>query len=176
VTAGRDADYTEFVESSLPALRRLAYLLCHDWHGADDLVQVTVTRLYVRWSKASAADNLEAYVRTMLFREFLHERRTSWARRVDLTDEPPTGASKASDQDAAIDMAAAIRRLPPRQRAVLVLRFHCDLSVEQSAALLGCSQGNVKSQTARALAALRRTLEPGAFPLVHPRPEVADHA
>ena len=176
MTAGRDADFSEFVESSIPALRRLAYLLCHDWHGADDLVQATVTRLYVRWAKAAGADNLEAYVRTMLLREFLHERRTSWARRVDLTDEPPTGASRAPDQDAAIDLASAIRRLPPRQRAVLVLRFHLDLSVEQSAALLGCSQGNIKSQTARALAALRRTLEPGPFPLERSNSEVADHA
>jgi len=85
VTAGRDVDFTEFVESSVPALRRLAYMLCHDWHSADDLVQATVTRLYVRWAKAAAADNLEAYVRTMLFREFLHERRTSWSRHVHLT-------------------------------------------------------------------------------------------
>jgi RNA polymerase sigma-70 factor (sigma-E family) len=176
VTAGRDADFTEFVESSVPALRRLAYMLCHDWHGADDLVQATVTRLYVRWTRAAAAENLEAYVRTMLFREFLHERRTSWARRVDLTDEPPAGAPAPPDQDAAIDLETAIRGLPPRQRAVLVLRFHLDLSVEQSAALLGCSQGNVKSQTARALAALRRTLESDSFPLVRSRGEVADHA
>jgi RNA polymerase sigma-70 factor (sigma-E family) len=176
VTAGRDADFSEFVESSIPALRRLAYLLCHDWHSADDLVQATVTRLYVRWVRAAAADNLEAYVRTMLFREFLHERRTSWARRVDLTDELPPGAAAATDHDTAIDLEAAIRRLPPRQRAVLVLRFHCDLSVEQTAAMLGCSQGNVKSQTARALAALRRSLEPGPFPLAHSSAEVADHA
>jgi DNA-directed RNA polymerase specialized sigma24 family protein len=63
VTAGRDVDFTLFAESSVPALRRLAYMLCHDWHSADDLVQAT--RLYVRWSRATAAENLEAYVRTM---------------------------------------------------------------------------------------------------------------
>jgi RNA polymerase sigma-70 factor (sigma-E family) len=176
VTAGRDVDFTEFVESSVPALRRLAYMLCHDWHSADDLVQATVTRLYVRWAKAAAADNLEAYVRTMLFREFLHERRTSWARHVRLTGELPPGPAAAPDHDSAMDIEAAIRGLPPRQRAVLVLRFHCDLSVEQAAAMLGCSQGNIKSQTARALAALRRSLDPSPFPLEHPRAEVADHA
>jgi RNA polymerase sigma-70 factor (sigma-E family) len=180
MTAGRDADFTAFVESSAPKLRRLAYLLCHDWHSADDLVQATVTRLFVRWATATSAANLEAYVRTMLFREFVHERRTSWARRVDLTDEPH-GTASTPDQDAAIDLETAIRGLPRGQRAVLVLRFHCDLSVEQVAEMLGCSQGNVKSQTARALAALRRSLEPGPaepgpFPLARARAEVTDHA
>jgi RNA polymerase sigma-70 factor (sigma-E family) len=176
VTGSRDVDFTAFVESSVPALRRLAYMLCHDWHNADDLVQATVTRLYVRWAKAAAADNLEAYVRTMLFREFLHERRTNWARRVDLTSELSPRPATATDHDSAMDIEAAIRGLPPRQRAVLVLRFHCDLSVEQAAAMLGCSQGNIKSQTARALAALRRSLDPTSFPLEHPSAEVADHA
>jgi RNA polymerase sigma-70 factor (sigma-E family) len=168
VTAGRDVDFTEFVESSVPALRRLAYMLCHDWHSADDLVQATVTRLYVRWAKAAAADNLEAYVRTMLFREFLHERRTSWSRHVHLTGELPPGPAAAPDHDSAMDIEAAIRGLPPRQRAVLVPRFHCDLSVEQAAEMLGCSQGNIKSQTARALSAQRRSLDPTSFPLEHP--------
>jgi RNA polymerase sigma-70 factor (sigma-E family) len=176
VTAGRDADFTEFVESAIPGLRRLAYMLCHDWHSADDLVQATITQLFARWSRAMGADNLEAYVRTMLFREFLHERRSSWATRVDLTAELPAEIAAPSDPEAAIDVAAAIRALPRSQRAVLVLRYHCDFSVEQSAALLGCSQGNVKSQTARALAALRRSLESDSFPLVRPRGEVADHA
>ena len=175
MTAGRDTDFTEFAESAVPGLRRLAYMLCHDWHSADDLVQATITRLFVRWPKAAGADNLEAYVRTMLLREFLHERRTSWARRVDLTAEPPAAIAPVPDAEAALDMAAAIGALPRSQRAVLVLRFHCDLSVEQSAALLGCSQGNVKSQTARALAALRRTLEP-IRPRAHSREEAADHA
>ena len=176
MTAGPHADFTEFAESAVPGLRRLAFMLCHDWHSADDLVQATITRLFVCWSKAATAANLEAYVRTMLLREFLHERRTSWARRVDLTAEPPASAQTTPDAEAAIDMAAAIRALPRSQRAVLVLRFHCDLSVEQSATLLGCSQGNVKSQTARALAALRRSLESDSFPLARSRGEVADHA
>jgi len=176
VTASRDADFTEYVSGSVAWLRRLAFMLCHDWHGADDLVQATITRLYVRWHQAAAADNLDAYVRTMLVREFLHQRRSSWARRVQVTDEVPPLPANVPDQDAAIDLETALAGLPPRQRAVLVLRFHCDLSVEQSAALLGCSQGNVKSQTARALAALRRSLEPGAAPPRPSREEMTDRA
>lgn len=164
VTAGRDAAFTDYVSACLPSLRRLAYVLCHDRHRADDLVQAAVTKLYVRWARAAAADNLDAYVRTILFREFLHERRSGWVRRVHLTDELPVlPTARDDDSDAAIDLQAAIAALPPGQRAALVLRFYCDLNVEQSAQILGCSQGNVKSQTARALAALRRAYGPDAM-------------
>jgi RNA polymerase sigma-70 factor (sigma-E family) len=162
VTAQRDAEFADYVGTAIPSLRRLAFLLCHDWHGADDLVQAAVTRLYVHWARAAAAGNLDAYVRTIVFREFLHERRTSWARRVSLTAEPLDSVTSARDHDTSLDLQAAIAVLPPRQRAALVLRFYCDLDVENSARVLGCSQGTVKSQTARALASLRRRLGPEA--------------
>jgi RNA polymerase sigma-70 factor (sigma-E family) len=164
VTGQRDTEFDEYVSASMPALRRLAFMLCHDWHGADDLVQAAVTRLYVRWARAAAADNLDAYVRTIVFREFLHERRSSWARRVSLTADPLESTALARDHDAALDLQTAIAGLPPRQRAALVLRFYCDLDVRRSAQVLGCSQGTVKSQTARALATLRRRLGPDAVP------------
>jgi RNA polymerase sigma-70 factor (sigma-E family) len=159
VKARTDAAFAEYVAASMTSLRRLAFMLCHDWHRADDLVQATVTRLYVRWARAATADSLDAYVRTILFREFLHEARSSWARRVHLTGEVPVTAAAVPDREAAMDLQTAIADLPPRQRAALVLRFYCDLNVEQSAQLLGCSQGTVKSQTARALTTLRRNLE-----------------
>jgi RNA polymerase sigma-70 factor (sigma-E family) len=162
VSVGRDRDspFTEYVSTSLPALRRLAYVLCHDRHKADDLVQAAVTRLYVRWARAVASDNLDAYVRTILFREFLHERRSSWARRVHLSDElPGPQPTTAHDSDTSIDLRTALGNLPPGQRAVLVLRFYCDLNVDQTAQILGCSQGSVKSQTAKGLAKLRRVYE-----------------
>jgi RNA polymerase sigma-70 factor (sigma-E family) len=161
VSAARDAEYTEYVTARLPALRRLAVVLCQDWQRADDLVQATITKLYVHWGRASAADHVDAYARAMLVREFVHERRSSWVRRVSLgggvTDRP----AAAVDHDAALDLRAAVAALPPRQRATLVLRFYCDLNVDQAARLLGCSPGTVKSQTAKALTALRRALEPG---------------
>ncbi len=156
--ARREVEYAEYVSASLPSLRRLALLLCHDWQRADDLVQAAIIRLYVRWARAGAADNLDAYVRTILFREFLHERRSGWASRVRLTDAPPEVPAVPADEDAALDLQTAIAALPPRQRAALVLRFYCDLNVDQSARVLGCSPGTVKSQTARALSTLRRTL------------------
>jgi RNA polymerase sigma-70 factor (sigma-E family) len=178
----RDRDYAEFIGGQLSALRRLAYMLCHDWHRADDLVQVTATRLYLHWGKAAASSNPDAYMRTILFREFVHEQRTSWARRVTVTGDLPVRPAPQADPDAAVDLEPRIAALPPRQRAVLVLRYYCDQSVAQAAGILGCSEGNVKSQTARALAALRQS--PGIQAYAgetgpesrHPYREVTDHA
>jgi RNA polymerase sigma-70 factor (sigma-E family) len=160
--AETDAEFAEYVRGRLPSLRRLALLLCHDWHRADDLVQASITKLYVHWHRARKATSVDAYVRTIIVREFLHERRSAWARRVMLRSLLPDGPAPDLDADIAIDLRAAIAALPTRQRAVLVLRYYCDLDVEHSAEVLGCSAGTVKSQTARALASLRRQLEASA--------------
>jgi len=80
--SGPQVDYVEYVEGRLTWLRRLAYLLCQDWHEADDLVQATLTRLYTYWPRAAGMDNIDAYVRTILVRTFLGERRSAWSRRV----------------------------------------------------------------------------------------------
>jgi RNA polymerase sigma-70 factor (sigma-E family) len=155
----RDADYSEYVEFRLPALRRLALLLCQDRHRADDLVQQTVIRVYVHWAKASAADNTDAYVNAILVREFLHERRSGWTRRVSVFDQVPDAPILTADRDGLMDLQAAVAALAPGQRAVLVLRYYCDLTVEQTAAALGCGTGTVKSQTAKAIATLRSKLD-----------------
>jgi len=162
VSGRRDAEYVEYVESRLTWLRRVAYLLCQDWHSADDLVQVTVTRLFTHWPRARRMDNVDGYVRTILFRTFLGERRSLWRKRVLLAGFVPDNAAPGSDRDAVLDVREALAAVPPRQRATLVLRFYCDLDVEQAAAALGCSPGTVKSQTAKGLAAMRRALEPSA--------------
>jgi RNA polymerase sigma-70 factor (sigma-E family) len=153
-----DAEFSDYVSARLSSLRRLALLLCQDWHRADDLVQAALTKLYLHWGKAVGADNTDAYVRGMLVREFLAERRTSWSRRVSLTDSPPARAVVPPDHDSMLDLQAAVAKLPPRQRAVLVLRFYCDLSIDQAAAVLGCAPGTVKSQAAKALGSLRSEL------------------
>jgi RNA polymerase sigma-70 factor (sigma-E family) len=155
-----DADYVEYVQGRLNWLRRVAYLLCQDWHAADDLVQMTITRLFVHWARARRMDNLDGYVRTILVRAFLGERRAPWGKRVVLTGVVPEAMSASSDRDAVLDVRDALLAVPPRQRATLVLRFYCDLDVEQAAAALGCSPGTVKSQTAKGLANMRRILEP----------------
>jgi RNA polymerase sigma-70 factor (sigma-E family) len=158
VTSRRDTEFADYVSARLPSLRRLAMLLCQDWQRADDVVQAAMTKLYLHWPRARGADNIDAYVRGMLVREFLRERQTGWARRVSLADPFPELAAPAGDHDGAMDVRAAVAALAPGQRAVLVLRFYCDLNVEESARVLGCTAGTVKSQTSKALAALRQSL------------------
>ncbi|MFH8369308.1 SigE family RNA polymerase sigma factor [Streptomyces sp. NPDC018031] len=154
--------YTEYVSARLPALRRIAHLLCKDPHRADDVVQTTLTRLYVHWRRARAADDLDRYVHTMLVRCFLNEQRLGWAR-VRLSGAPHEvpglpPAAGAPDVETRAVVHTALSRIPARQRAVLVLRFLCDLPVAEVARILDCSEGNVKSQSARGLARLRDQL------------------
>ena len=156
-----DAEYCEYVAARLSWLRRLAAALCDDWQRADDLVQAALTKLYVHWGRVRAADHPDAYARTVLVREFLQERRSLWVRRVSLAGRVSDSSAAAVDHDVVLDLRAAVAALPARQRATLVLRFYCDLSVEQCAEVLGCSPGTVKSQTARALETVRRALGPG---------------
>jgi RNA polymerase sigma-70 factor (sigma-E family) len=152
-------------------MRRLAYLLSGDPHRADDLVQQTFTALYVRWRRARTVDHLDAYVRQMLVRSFLSEKRRAWWSRVDVTDSVPERVSPVGPdlEDRAV-LHAALRQVPRRQRAVLVLRFICDLPVADVAQILGCSPGTVKSQTAHGLTALRRRLGEQAFAERTPSP------
>ena len=158
MTQSREAEFADFVATREASLRRLAILLCQDWHRADDLVQAAITKVYVHWPKAKAADSMDAYVRAILVREFLDERRSSWIRRVTLTSQLPDRPAAGTDPETSLDMQAALAGLPPRQRATLVLRFYCDLPVEQAAQVLGCTPGTVKSQTAKALTSLRIAL------------------
>lgn len=187
MTEHRDEEFTDYVAAKLGSLRRLAYLLCQDPDRVDDLVQAAITRLYVHWGRASAAEHRDAYVRAILVRVFLKDRQSGWAIRVSLNADVPDGAAVSDDRDGAIDMRVALGSLPPRQRATLVLRFYCDLTVEQTAAMLGCSPGTVKSQTSKGLGALRKDLGPvdgerpavqriaGNSPSYSARVEVSDH-
>jgi len=155
---GSDDEYVDYVTARIPALRRLAYLLAGDEHRADDLVQQTITTLYVKWERARAADYLDGYVRTMLVRTYVDERRLAWARVRLFREAPePLPFEDGGAEDRQV-VRAALARVPRRQQAVLVLRFFYDLPVDEVAAILGCSSGTVKSQTSRGLSTLRRLL------------------
>jgi RNA polymerase sigma-70 factor (sigma-E family) len=158
VSPSGDEEYVEFLSSRLPRLHQAAYLLCGDRHRAEDIVQATALRLYLKWRQARAADNLDGYVHRMLVRQFLGERRLRWAR-VLLTDRLPEHPAVPSEEIENRDtVLAGLAQLPAGQRAVIVLRFYSDLSVADTATALGCTTGNVKSQTARGLATLRRIM------------------
>ncbi|MET7393496.1 SigE family RNA polymerase sigma factor [Dactylosporangium sp. NPDC005572] len=158
-----ERDYVEYVQARMPALRRLAYRLSGDWPAADDLLQECLVALYRHWRKAVAADSLDAYVRAVLVHAYLAERQRPWSRRVrptaevaELADAPaPVPGGGAEHR---VDLLAALAKLSRGQRAVLVLRYWEDLDVAQTATVLGCSVGTVKSQTSYAIAALRRLL------------------
>jgi RNA polymerase sigma-70 factor (sigma-E family) len=157
-----DGDYVEYVRLRLPWLRRVAFLLCQDAHRADDLVQVAITQLYVHWRRIREVDNLDGYAHTVLVRVYLSERR-KWASRVTLLPDAPDAGVEPADHAGRLAVHQALAGLAPRQRATLVLRFYCDLTVEQTADSLGCSPGTVKSQTAKGLATLRRALGSQAY-------------
>ncbi len=154
--------YREYVAARLDPMRRTAYLICGDWNTADDLLSTALIKLFRHWSRVSKMDSPDAYLRRMLLRAWLDERRRPWRREYAtevMPDHVAGAAPVLSRMDGVNDrlaILALLAELPPRRRAVLVLRYFCDLSVEQTAEELGCSAGNVKSMTARALAALRR--------------------
>lgn len=156
----RDADFTEYVQGRSLWLCKIAYLLCQDRDRADDLVQTAITKLYVNWHRAAKVDHLDAYVRAILVNTFLTEQRSGWWNRVTLHRNDPEIAVDGADLDTALTVRAALAAIGPRQRAAIVLRYYCELSVEETAVALNCSPGTIKSQTSRGLDALRRVLEP----------------
>jgi RNA polymerase sigma-70 factor (sigma-E family) len=151
-------EYVAYVTARGAGLRRTAYLLCGDWHRAQDIVQTAIAKLYVHWRRAVRMDNLDAYVRRIVVRVFLDEQRLAWSKVRRMASVPEPEAAHRLDADDRIVLLEALAKVPPRQRAVLVLRFWEDLSVEQTAEVLRCSTGNIKSQTARGLAAMRKLL------------------
>ncbi|MEU8259533.1 SigE family RNA polymerase sigma factor [Micromonospora sp. NPDC048999] len=151
--------YREYVTARLESLRRTAYLLCGDWHTADDLVSTALVKLLRHWRRVSTMDSPDAYVRRTLLRVWLDERRRPWRRESAWAEVPDRAVRPAADASVdRVTLLALLAELPPRRRAVLVLRYFCDLSVEETARELGCSPGTVKSQAARAIEMLRGRL------------------
>jgi RNA polymerase sigma-70 factor (sigma-E family) len=154
-------DFTAYFEARRDAVRRSAYLLCGDWHRADDLAQTAFVALHRRWHKVRDKGALDAYVRRTLVRAAIDESRRPWRRErfTDEVPEVPAPSVEVGDSVSTRDtLLAALRKVPPRQRAVLELRNFDDLDVTDTAAALKCSEGTVKSQTARGLTALRNEL------------------
>ncbi|HET6167105.1 MAG TPA: SigE family RNA polymerase sigma factor [Marmoricola sp.] len=150
--------YEEYVGTRWIALYRTAYLLTGSHADAEDLAQATLVKAYLSWSKVSAASSPDAYVRRILSNAFLSSRRPLRVARERLVEAPPEVAAVAPDGDDRLVLWPHVRELPPRQRAVIVLRYYEDLSEHEIADVLGCSPGTVKSTASDALSALRRQI------------------
>lgn len=158
----RDDEYRAWAQEHRQGLVRTATLLtAGDRHTAEDVVQNALTKLYVAWPRVRRADDRGAYVRRALVNAFTDEMRSRGRRREDLRSELPEGAAPAdvTDPDALL-LYDALRELPDRMRATVVLRYFHELDVRETARALRCTQGTVKSQTARALDKLRARLGP----------------
>ena len=158
--SARTADFTDYVKAREQTLARLAYLLTGDRDAAEDLLQNALAKCYRNWERVRGVEQPDAYVRRIM----VNERNSRWRRIVrrkesagshvlEVHDHPAPPA--AVDPAESLDLWRHVQALPRQQRAVLVLRYYEDLTEAQTAEILGCSLGTVKSHTSRALAAMR---------------------
>jgi len=143
--------------AQMSQLRKLAYMTCGDWHTAEDAVANALIKLYPRWR---GLDRPDLYVRTAVYRAAIDETRRPWRRERSSGDAVPevTSGDSAAETDERLRVWAALRAVPPRQRAAVILRHYQGLSAEDTARVLGCSVGTARSQTSRGLAKLRDIL------------------
>jgi RNA polymerase sigma-70 factor (sigma-E family) len=156
VDASVEREFTEFVVHRSQALLRAAFALTGDRHAAEDLVQQALAKAFLRWHRIEG--EVEPYVRRILY----NDSATRWRRRgtraetsVAIPPDVALVADAADDTHLRLLLRRALLALPPRQRAVLVLRYLEDRSVDETAEILGCRPGTVASQASRALTKLR---------------------
>ncbi|MFC4068848.1 SigE family RNA polymerase sigma factor [Actinoplanes subglobosus] len=160
MNSDEETNYRSFVDAQAHSLRSLAYLTCGDWQLAEDAVFTALAKLYTRWRRV---DRPESYARTMVVRAAIDEVRRPWWRREQPTGDvmpEKAGSDDAHDVDERLRIHAALASLPVRRRAVLVLRYFEDLSVQETAEALNCPEATVKSHTVRGLRTLREVLGP----------------
>lgn len=163
----KDAEFAAYMAARQPSLLRTAYLLTGDRHTAEDLVQTAFAKLYLTWERVQRREHVDGYVRRILVNENNSLWRRAWKRRETSTDTLPDHQTvpETPDDGTRAALWEFVRSLPRKQRAVVVLRFYEDLTEAEVAEILGISVGTVKSQSSRALAALRSR--------VHTRPLLA---
>ncbi len=156
----QEAAFSSYVTNRRDQVRRIAFLICGDWAKADDLTQTAFVKLYTSWERIRDPGAVDAYVRSTLTRSAIDESRRPWRRErvTEILPELPDFSDIAAQVADREVVRSALAQVPAGQRAVLVLRFFEGLDVASAAKALGCSEGNVKSQTARGLAALKSAL------------------
>ncbi len=154
----RDAEFEEYMAARQPSLLRTAYLLTGDRHSAEDLVQTSLAKLYLAWDKVQRREMVDGYLRRIMVNEHNSLWRRAWKRKEVATDTVPdrTGVEDSPDDGTSTALWEFVQTLPRKQRAVVVLRFYEDMSESEVAEVMGISVGTVKSQSSRALAALRQ--------------------
>ena len=176
------AQFRDWAAVARPRLRRTAYLLCGDWHLAEDLTQETLVRVYSVWHRVSVGGPPDGYATRTLVNAHRAVLRRPWRRESAMEHLPEQGVIAVTAVDERDALLAALAKLGPSQRAIVVLRYWEDRSIEDVANLLGLSTGTVKSQSARGLTHLRRLLgepadaeasdpDPGPPPLPQPQPQ-----
>ena len=157
MSTAADEEFREFMRGRWPAMVRLAYGLAGDLGHAEDIAQAAFARAYASWGRVIKAGDPEAYLRRIVINENRRRFRKQRVAEVLLGVLPDsTVPDMAPESDERAALLPALRQLPPRQRAVVVLRFFLDMSEADTSAALGCSVGTVKSQASRALVALRQ--------------------
>ena len=155
--ADRDAEFTEYLNARQPSLLRTAYLLTGDRHQAEDILQTSLAKLYLAWHKVNDRSSVDAYVRRIMVNENNSLWRRGWKKREHAAEQLPEGSPHHDSYDEGLGAALweVVQTLPPKARAVVVLRYYEQLSETETADVLGISVGTVKSQCSRALASLR---------------------
>ena len=155
--ADRDAEFTEYLHARQPSLLRTASLLTGDRHQAEDILQTSLAKLYLAWHKVNDRSSVDAYVRRIMVNENNSLWRRGWKKREYAAEQLPEGDPHHDSYDEGLGAALwqVVQTLPPKARAVVVLRYYEQLSETETADVLGISVGTVKSQCSRALASLR---------------------
>ncbi|TDC34051.1 SigE family RNA polymerase sigma factor [Kribbella albertanoniae] len=155
-----DAEFTEFALATARRMRRTAYLMCGDWHRAEDATQDALVKVYRRWGHLQRDGRLVSYANHAVVSAVLDQSRRRWRSEVvggvERADTASPDATLIVDDRSVV--IQAMSKLPAGQRSCLVLRFYVDLSVEQTAEILGTSTSTVRSQTSRGIAHLRNLL------------------
>jgi RNA polymerase sigma-70 factor (sigma-E family) len=149
--------FEDFVRARARDFQRAAYLLTGDWYAAEELVQTALATVWLKWDSIADKDSARTYVNRVLLNAFLRQRRRRWIGEIPSAAPPDLpGPGHSHQTELRESIRAALDSLSGRQRAVIVLRYFCDLSDADVADALGCSVSAVKAHTARALTALSR--------------------
>lgn len=161
----RDEEFTAYLHARQPSLLRTAYLLTGDRHTAEDILQTSLAKLYLAWDKVNDKNSVDGYVRRIMVNENNSLWRRPWKKREHASDTmPETTYVDQYDDGRGTALWEVVQSLPPKARAVVVLRFYEQLSEAETADVLGISVGTVKSQCSRAVAALRERVPADLHP------------